>query len=131
MFPVIQQLYPSLGVSLLQYRADRVGPAKLHAAWLGHDGAMYPWTSTYTGFPTTPDAVNFDDNEQHVTADVGLAFKLFYYTHVSEWPQAAPTFLSNFWEVLSGTCAFWASRFVPAESAPSNYTLKHIMGPDE
>lgn len=95
---------------------------------------MYPWTSTLTGFGTTNDAIDFDDNEQHITADIGLALQVFYLNHLSQWPAATSSFLGAYWPMLNATCAFWSSRFqpiTPPGSTVANYTVKHVMGPDE
>lgn len=97
-----------------------------------YPGAMFPWESAYTGLGVQQTGL-FDTLEQHITADVGLAVRLFYETHVRSTEAAAKSFLTQMWPLLNGTCIFWDARLEPKSGggATSNYTVKGVVGPDE
>lgn len=98
-----------------------------------YPGAMFPWESAYTGLGVQPGGGIYDSLEQHITADVGLAVRLFYETHVRSAPDATKAFLSEMWPLLNGTCIFWDARLQEEHwgGAAPNYTVKGVVGPDE
>ena len=77
------------------------------ASAVGQDGAMFPWTSTLSGYDdthsTTPHT-GLGWTEQHVTADVALAFRHYFFQTGDD------EFLRRSWSLINGTCAFWAGR---------------------
>jgi trehalose/maltose hydrolase-like predicted phosphorylase len=68
---------------------------------------MFPWTSTLSGYDdthsTTPHT-GLGWTEQHVTADVALAFRHYFFQ------TGDKEFLRRSWSLINGTCAFWAGR---------------------
>ena len=49
MMPAVAPFRPDFARKLLQYRADRLGPARAQAAANGHKGAKFPWQSCASG----------------------------------------------------------------------------------
>ena len=54
MFPVLDLFSADLGFSILRYRLQRLPAAQARATQFGIPGAaMFPWTSTQSGYGTT------------------------------------------------------------------------------
>lgn len=135
MFPIIDIFDESLGESMLRYRLARLPAAIERASQYGVDGAMFPWTSTQSGFDTTHQPINSTCSgnlnctglgwqEQHITGDIALAFRLHW------WTTHNISFLQESWELINATAAFWASRFV-RHPGNGNWTVLGVVGPDE
>ena len=140
MFPVLTVMHTDLARSAAQYRLDRLPGALTNAALSGYDGAMWPWESASTGLWTAPWRAA-DTNENHISADIPLSWRRFYYaTGDKAWLVSA-------WPALNQTCRFWECRFTrtdstgpaPAGYGPScspktgsgNWTVKQVIPPDE
>lgn len=102
--PVLTALYPSLARSALQYRLDRLQQSLNNAIMAGYKGAMWAWESAFTGGWTGPWRKG-DMNEHHISADIPLAMRKFFYT------TNDLDFLREAWPALNATCTFWECRF--------------------
>jgi len=74
MFPPLLMLNQDIARSLVNYRSDRLEPAKKKAVNYGYQGAMFPWESDDTGEEATPPFALTGPFEHHITADIGIAF---------------------------------------------------------
>lgn len=123
MYPTLLALQPDMAKSCLDYRSDRLQKAKQKAAIYGYKGAMYPWESDDTGEEATPTWALTGIFEQHITADVSIAFWNYYtYTQDKSW-------LRKEWSVLKETADFWVSRVV--KNQDGTYSILNVVGADE
>lgn len=123
MFPTLLALQPDMAKSCLDYRSDRLQKAKQKAFIYGYKGAMYPWESDDTGEEATPTWALTGIFEQHITADVSIAFWNYYtYTQDKSW-------LRKEWAVLKETADFWVSRVVKNDDG--SYSILNVVGADE
>ena len=107
---------------------------------MGYDGAKFAWESASTGLWASPWR-GADFSEDHLNADVPLAWRKHYYT------SGDKAWLASAWPHLNETCRFWACRFQRTDSkgpAPpgyaancsskdgvGNYTVHAVIPPDE
>lgn len=123
MYPTLLALQPDMAKSCLDYRSDRLQKAKQKAFIYGYKGAMYPWESDDTGEEATPTWALTGIFEQHITADVSIAFWNYYsYTQDKTW-------LKKEWDVLKETADFWVSRVV--KNQDGSYSILNVVGADE
>ncbi|OAZ04567.1 glycosyl hydrolase family 95 catalytic domain-containing protein [Flavobacterium succinicans] len=123
MYPTLLALQPEMAKSCLDYRSDRLPKAKLKAFIYGYDGAMYPWESDDTGEEATPTSASMGIFEQHITADVAIAFWNYYaLTQDKNW-------LRKEWDVLKETADFWVSRVT--KNQDGHYSILNVVGADE
>ncbi|MFV5688722.1 glycosyl hydrolase family 95 catalytic domain-containing protein [Flavobacterium sp. ZT3R25] len=123
MYPTLLALQPDMAKSCLDYRSDRLQKAKQKATIYGYKGAMYPWESDDTGEEATPTWALTGIFEQHITADVSIAFWNYYaYTQDKSW-------LRKEWSVLKETADFWVSRVV--KNQDGSYSILNVVGADE
>ncbi|WP_264565595.1 glycosyl hydrolase family 95 catalytic domain-containing protein [Flavobacterium sp. N3904] len=123
MYPTLLALQPDMAKSCLDYRLDRLGKAKQKATIYGYKGAMYPWESDDTGEEATPTWALTGIFEQHITADVAIAFWNYYsYTQDKTW-------LKENYKVLKETADFWVSRVVKNDDG--SYSILNVVGADE
>jgi protein-glucosylgalactosylhydroxylysine glucosidase len=123
MYPTLLALQPDMAKSCLNYRSDRLQKAKQKAAIYGYKGAMFPWESDDTGEEATPTWALTGIFEQHITADVGIAFWNYYaMTQDKSW-------LKNEYEVLKEIANFWVSRVV--KNQDGSYSILNVVGADE
>ena len=123
MYPTLLALQPEMAKSCLDYRSDRLEKAKQKAAVYGYKGAMFPWESDDTGEEATPTWALTGIFEQHITADVSIAFWNYYtYTQDKSW-------LKKEWNVLKETADFWVSRVV--KNQDGSYSILNVVGADE
>jgi len=123
MYPTLLALQPDMAKSCLDYRSDRLEKAKQKATIYGYKGAMYPWESDDTGEEATPTWALTGIFEQHITADVAIAFWNYYsYTQDKVW-------LKNEYKVLKETADFWVSRVVKNDDG--SYSILNVVGADE
>ncbi len=113
MYPVLTVLYPDLARVASQYRLDRLNASLANARIMGFDGAMWSWESAFTGLFASMSRGN-DFHENHISADIPLAMRKFFYaTGDKQW-------LASSWPLLNATCIFWACRFRRIDSVASN-----------
>lgn len=123
MYPSLLVLQPEMAKSCLDYRSDRLQKAKLKAFIYGYDGAMYPWESDDTGEEATPTHASMGIFEQHITADVSIAFWNYYtFTQDKKW-------LREEWDVIKETADFWISRVTKNDDG--SYSILNVVGADE
>lgn len=123
MYPTLLALQPDMAKSCLDYRSDRLQKAKQKAFIYGYKGAMYPWESDDTGEEATPTWALTGIFEQHITADVSIAFWNYYsFTQDKSW-------LRKEWDVLKETADFWVSRVV--ENKDGTFSILNVVGADE
>jgi trehalose/maltose hydrolase-like predicted phosphorylase len=123
MYPTLLALQPDMAKSCLDYRSDRLQKAKQKATIYGYKGAMYPWESDDTGEEATPTWALTGIFEQHITADVAIAFWNYYaLTQDKSWLQSE-------YKVLKETADFWASRVV--KNPDGSYSILNVVGADE
>lgn len=123
MYPTLLALQPDMAKSCLDYRSDRLQKAKQKATVYGYKGAMFPWESDDTGEEATPTWALTGIFEQHITADVSIAFWNYYaYTQDKTW-------LKKEWNVLKETADFWVSRVV--KNRDGSYSILNVVGADE
>jgi trehalose/maltose hydrolase-like predicted phosphorylase len=123
MYPTLLALQPDMAKSCLDYRFDRLEKAKQKATIYGYKGAMFPWESDDTGEEATPTWALTGIFEQHITADVAIAF-WNYYTYTQD-----KTWLKENYKVLKETADFWVSRVVKNENG--SYSILNVVGADE
>lgn len=140
MYPVLVILFPELAKAASQYRIDRLGASQTNAALSGYDGSMWAWESASTGLWTAPWR-GADFNENHISSDIPLAWRKYYYATDDK------VFLQNAWPALNNTCKFWECRLQRTDStgpAPpgyntncspkngvGNWTVHSVIPPDE
>jgi protein-glucosylgalactosylhydroxylysine glucosidase len=124
MFPAILVLHPEIARSLIEYRFQRLEPARRNAFSHGYRGAMYPWESAESGVEETPVWALSGPFEHHITACVGMAAWQFYcVTQDKDWLK------EKGWPILSATADFWASRV--ERNGPGHYDIKNVVAADE
>ena len=124
MFPAVLVLHPEIARSMIEYRFERLEPAKQNAFAHGYKGAMFPWESAASGVEETPVWALSGPFEQHITACVGLsAWNYYCVTQDKKW------LLEKGWPLLSATAAFWASRV--ERNGPGHYDIKNVVAADE
>lgn len=123
MYPTLLALQPDMAKSCLDYRSDRLQKAKQKATVYGYKGAMFPWESDDTGEEATPTWALTGIFEQHITADVSIAFWNYYaLTQDKSW-------LRSEYKVLKETADFWVSRVV--KNQDGSYSILNVVGADE
>ena len=123
MVPTLLALQPDMAKSCLDYRSDTLQKAKQKATIYGYKGAMYPWESDDTGEEATPTWALTGIFEQHITADVAIAFWNYYaLTQDKSW-------LRGEFKVLKETADFWVSRVV--KNPDGSYSILNVVGADE
>lgn len=146
MFPVLDAFDSQLGASLLEYRSARLPAAKARADQFGipPGAAMFPWTSTQTGYGATHVTMNSTCHghaaggkdaclsglgwtEQHITGDIAMAYRLHWRATHNE------SFLRQSWDLINATAAFFGGRFQLRQSSGGdhNYSMSHVTSPDE
>ncbi len=124
MFPPLLLLNQPIARSLLNYRSDRLEPAKRRAVNYGYQGAMFPWESDDTGEEATPPFALTGPFEHHITADIGIAFwNYFRATKDREWLE------EKGYPVLKEVADFWVSRVT--ENDDGSYSINNVVGANE
>jgi protein-glucosylgalactosylhydroxylysine glucosidase len=124
MFPSILVLHPEIAKSLIEYRFQRLEPARKNAFAHGYKGAMFPWESAETGVEETPVWALSGPFEHHITADIALAAWNYYcVTQDKKWLQ------EKGYPILSATADFWTSRV--ERNGPGKYDIKNVVAADE
>ncbi|MFC4210911.1 glycoside hydrolase family 65 protein [Pedobacter lithocola] len=124
MFPALLVLHPDIAKSLIEYRFERLEPAKRNAFAHGYKGAMYPWESADSGVEETPVWALSGPFEHHISADVALAAWNYYcVTQDKAWLR------EKGWPILTETADFWASRV--ERNGSNQYDIKNVVAADE
>ncbi|MGW5480749.1 glycosyl hydrolase family 65 protein [Streptomyces sp. NPDC004008] len=123
-WPGLLAQHPDIARSVLDYRVARLDAARAAAAAGGHQGARFPWESGLTGDEDTPAWAPFGRLEQHISADVALAFWQYWLaTGDMQWLRGAGL------PVLSAVADFWASRVTT--DAEGHCHINGVIPPDE
>ncbi|MFI1966344.1 glycosyl hydrolase family 65 protein [Streptomyces pathocidini] len=123
-WPSLLAQYPDIAESVLDYRVDRLDAARAYAEAGGHRGARFPWESALDGAEDTPAWAPCGTYEQHISADVALAFWQFWLASGDErWLR------EKGWPVLRGIADFWASRAETGEDG--RHHINGVIPPDE
>lgn len=122
--PSLIPLHPELARASIQYRFNRISVAKNYAERTGYKGIRFPWQSADSGNPV--DIAPFaNDLEQHVTADVGICVRNYYYATLDrKWLEEIG------WPLISGIADFWVSR-VSYNIFTKRYDIRWVVPPDE
>ncbi|MDU8885055.1 glycoside hydrolase family 65 protein [Yeosuana sp. MJ-SS3] len=124
MFPPLLLLNQDIARSLVNYRSDRLEPAKRRAINYGYDGAMFPWESDDTGEEATPPFALTGPFEHHITADIGIAFWNYYrVTKNKKW------LAEKGYPVLKEIADFWVSRVTKNDDG--SYSINNVVGANE
>ena len=124
MFPPLLLFNQDIARSLVNYRSDRLAPAKQRAINYGYDGAMFPWESDDTGEEATPPFALTGPFEHHITADIAIAFWNYYRVSKNrEWLQ------EKGFPVIKEIADFWVSR--TTENVDRSYSIDNVVGANE
>lgn len=124
MYPSMLLMNQGIARSMIDYRTDRMEPARRKAADYGYDGLMFPWESDSDGQEATPVWALTGPMEHHVTADVGIAAWNYYcVTKDIDWLR------DEGWALLKGVAEFWVSRV--EKNADGSYSIDGVVGADE
>jgi trehalose/maltose hydrolase-like predicted phosphorylase len=124
MFPPLLLLNQDIARSLVNYRSDRLAPAKKRAINYGYKGAMFPWESDDTGEEATPPFALTGPFEHHITADIGIAFWNYYsVTKDILWLK------EKGYPVLKEVADFWVSRVT--KNSDGSYSINNVVGANE
>ncbi len=124
MYPPLLLMQPELARSIIDYRTDRLEPARQKAFAHGYDGAMFPWESNDSGQEATPVWALTGPFQHHITAVVGIAFwNYFQLTRDLDWLE------SDGFPVLEAVAEFWVSRV--EENDSGEYDIINVVAADE
>ncbi len=124
MYPPMLLMNQGIARSMMDYRTDRIAPARRKASDYGYQGLMFPWESDSDGQEATPVWALTGPMEHHVTADVGIAAWNYYLvTKDLRWLR------DEGWELLKGIAEFWVSRVT--KNVDGSYSINGVVGADE
>lgn len=124
MFPPMLMLNQGIARSMIDYRTDRIEPARKKADDYGYEGLMFPWESDYFGQEATPVWALTGPMEHHITADIAIAAWNYYcVTQDKKW------LANEGWDLLEGVAEFWVSRV--SENSDGTYSVHGVVGADE
>lgn len=124
MFPPLLLLNQDIARSLVNYRSDRLAPARKRAMNYGYQGAMFPWESDDTGEEATPPFALTGPFEHHITADIGIAFWNYYrVTRNKKWLE------EKGYPVMKEVADFWVSRVT--KNKDGSYSINNVVGANE
>jgi len=124
MFPPLLVLNHEIATSMVNYRSDRLEVAKRRATNVGYQGAMFPWESDDSGEESTPIWALTGPFEQHITADVAIAFWNYYrVTKDKQWLS------DNGYKLIKEVADFWISRV--SKNQDGSYSIKNVVGANE
>ncbi len=124
MFPPLLMLNQDIARSLVNYRSNRLEPAKNKAINYGYKGAMFPWESDDTGEEATPPFALTGPFEHHITADIGIAFWNYYrVTQDKKW------LMEKGYPLMKEVADFWASRVTTNNDG--SYSINNVVGANE
>lgn len=128
MYPPILFFQPTLARgSFLDYRLNHLDGARKKAAsyGLGYNGTMFPWESAASGIETCPTTAPTGQLEQHISGDISLATRQYYYV------SGDSNFLKKYLPLIEGVAQFWVSRVKPSTTQPGKYDINGVIPPDE
>ncbi len=124
MFPPLLMFNQDIARSLVNYRSDRLDPAKKRAINYGYQGAMFPWESDDTGEEATPPFALTGPFEHHITADIAIAFWNYYrVTQNKKW------LTQKGYPLMKEVADFWVSRVT--KNNDGSYSINNVIGANE
>lgn len=124
MFPPLLMLNQDIARSLVNYRSNRLEPAKNRALNYGYQGAMFPWESDDTGEEATPPFALTGPFEHHITADIAIAFWNYYrVTQDITWLN------EKGYPLMKEVADFWVSRV--SDNNDGSYSINNVVGANE
>lgn len=124
MFPPLLMFNQDIARSLVNYRFDRLEPAKKRALNYGYQGAMFPWESDDTGEEATPPFALTGPFEHHITADIAIAFWNYYrVTQNKKW------LTQKGYPLMKEVADFWVSRVT--KNNDGSYSINNVVGANE
>lgn len=124
MFPPMLLLNRGIAESMIDYRIDRLDPAKFKAFAYGYKGAMFPWESDDTGEEATPPFALTGTFEHHITSDIAIAAWNYYRVSGDrQWLE------SRGYELLKQIAEFWISRV--SQNSDGSYSVRNVVGANE
>lgn len=124
MFPPLVMLNQDIARSLVNYRSDRLEPARQKALNYGYQGAMFPWESDDTGEEATPPFALTGPFEHHITADIAIAFWNYYrVTQNRQW------LAEKGYPLMKEVADFWVSRVTANDDG--SYSINNVVGANE
>lgn len=124
MFPPLLIFNQDIARSLVNYRFDRLEPAKRRALNYGYRGAMFPWESDDTGEEATPPFALTGPFEHHITADIAIAFWNYYrVTQNKKW------LIQKGYPLMKEVADFWVSRVT--KNNDGSYSINNVVGANE
>lgn len=128
MYPPILFFHPDIAHdSFLEYRLNHLEGARQKAKSynLGYQGTMFPWESAATGIETCPTTAPTGQLEQHISGDIALAVRQYFYV------TGELNFLAAYKPLIEGIAQFWVSRVKPSATQPGKYDINGVIPPDE
>ncbi|XP_061077729.1 protein-glucosylgalactosylhydroxylysine glucosidase isoform X1 [Conger conger] len=124
-YPSIALFQPNVAQSVLKYRVETLGGAKINAEQQGNKGLKFPWESAVTGTEVCPVDI-YGKQEIHINGDVIMAFQTYLYLtqDVAMFQEGRGS------EVVWGVAEYWVSR-VTWSTEEQCYHIKEVMPPDE
>lgn len=124
MFPPMLLLNRGIAESMIDYRIERLDPAKFKASAYGYKGAMFPWESDDTGEEATPPFALTGTFEHHITSDIAIAAWNYYRVSGDrQWLE------SRGYELLKQIAEFWISRV--SRNGDGSYSVRNVVGANE
>ena len=124
MFPPLLLMNQYIARSMIDYRYDRLAPARRRAAAYGYRGVMFPWESDWFGEESTPTWAITGPLEHHITADVAIAaWNYFRVTGDRDW------LAKEGFPMMREVAEFWVSRVT--RNANGSYSIEGVVGADE
>ncbi|MEO0468819.1 MAG: glycoside hydrolase family 65 protein [Bacteroidota bacterium] len=124
MFPPIAMLQPEMARSLLEYRFERLEPARQNARSHGYRGAMFPWESDGDGQEATPVWALTGPFEHHISGCIAVACWEYYrITQDKEWLE------TRGYPIMREVADFWVSRVEKDEQGVCH--IYNVVGADE
>ena len=123
MFPAALLTSPATAKGMLEFRLRGLSAARARAAAFGYQGAQFPWEAGTDGAETSWPVYITGWAEQHIVADVAIAF--WEYQTATQDPE----FLRRgTWPVLEAVAEWIVSR---GHFTARGFEIDDVMGPDE
>ncbi|MBQ0115222.1 MAG: glycoside hydrolase family 65 protein [Bacteroidales bacterium] len=124
MYPPLLMLNQKMAKSCVDYRFDRLGPARQRAKMLGYRGVMFPWESDDSGEEACPLWALTGTFEHHITPDVAIACWNYYcVTKDSKWLRESG------YPLMKEVAEFVCSRV--ENNSDGTYSINKVVGADE
>ncbi len=124
MYPPMLFLNRGIAESMMDYRTDRLGAARMKAYTYGYKGAMYPWESDGAGEESCPVWALTGPFEHHITADIAIAAWNYYRMYGDkDWLRR------DGWPMIKSIAEFWVSRV--SANPDGSWSIRNVVCADE